>query len=359
MIIPDLKAANGVTSYAMNYYKKLDHEKICMDFAIYSDELLVEAYKREIESVGGRIFVLPSFFSFNHYSTCKKIIKEGNYDIIHDNSLHITLPLMMAAKSAKIPVRVLHSHSSKLGETLLKKIRNRAFLPLLRCLVTDYAACSEIAGRALFGNKSFIVIPNVINGEKYRFSVERRNYVRMKMNSTTKFVIISVGRLATEKNPFFAMDVIKESIKLDKNIEYWWVGDGPLYEQVQKYAEKIGINEHVRFLGSRTDVNDLYQAADCFLLPSLFEGFSLVTVEAQTAGLPCVISEAIPQEVIFRNEVKRVSLEMNEKIWAQCICKNVKGFDRSDGYDFNPYLDINAGRFMQDYYSNRCKRNEE
>lgn len=123
----------------------------------------------------------------------------------HDNILHISIPMMWCAKRQGVPVRILHSHSSKLGETRKKELRNRAFCPILRSLATDYLACSKIAGQMMFGNRKFTVLPNVIRAEKYRFDSAARENVRRKMNTQDRFVIGSVGRLAIQKNPFFAM----------------------------------------------------------------------------------------------------------------------------------------------------------
>ena len=354
MLVPDLKAANGVTSYAMNYFKKLDHKKIHMDFAIYSDELLVEDYKKEIEITGGKVFVLPRFFSFEHYAACKKIIKEGNYDIVHNNSLINTIPMMNAARCAKVSIRILHSHNSKMGETLKKEKRNQLFLPILKALSTHYAACSEVAGKAMFHKKKFVIIPNIIDGEKFKFSQEKRERVRKEMNIQDEYIIISVGRLAVQKNPFFALNVIKEIIKKDSNIEYWWVGDGPLQEQVKEYVNKLEIGNWVRFLGSRTDVCDLYQAADCFFMPSIFEGLGIICIEAQAMGLSCVISDVIPQLVDYTDLVERLTLSEDTSRWGMKILE--KKNDASNRLLYEKKLadsvfsDVGAGNYLGTWY---------
>ena len=196
----------------------------------------------------------------------RQILSDGRYDIIHDNTLHISIPMMWCAKRQGVPVRILHSHSSKLGETRKKELRNRAFCPILRSLATDYLACSKIAGQMMFGNRKFTVLPNVIRAEKYRFDSAARENVRRKMNTQDRFVIGSVGRLAIEKNPFFAMDVFECLQKQVPNAEYWWVGSGPLEKSVQDYVNQKGLSENVRLLGSRDDVTSLYQGMDLSLI---------------------------------------------------------------------------------------------
>jgi len=360
MVLVNLKAADGVASYAMNYFRKLEHEKIHMDFVIYSDEMLVEKYKQEIEAAGGNVFVLPRFSDvLKHYQVCKEIIEQGNYDIIHDNSLIITLPLMAVAKYAGVPVRIVHSHNSKLGETKVKEIRNRVFLPFLLHMANQYTACSKLAGAAMFGNEKFIVVPNVIDGKKYKFSEVKRNHIRECLNVKDKYLIITVGRLAKQKNPFFAMDVFKQVVEVNYNAEYWWVGDGPLQQQVCEYAEKIGISSKVKFLGSRTDVDELYQAADCFFLPSNFEGLPVTCIEAQANGLPCIVSDTISKEIVYTDLVEFVEIDSLEKWKKALLAVNLSKRTR-DEY-FKLYLQsafsINAGGvFLEKMYYGFLKK---
>lgn len=315
LLVPNLRVSNGVTSFVMSYFNHLDHDKVQMDFALYSDR--ETPYYEQIRKNGGKIFILPNIKKISqHIRVCNKILKEGNYDIIHNNTLHIALPMMFCAMQQGVPVRILHSHNSKLGETPQKEIRNKMLLPLLLALSTDYAACSELAGRAMFGAKSYTVIPNVISTEKYKFDSIKRNKVRAKMNAADKIVIGTVGRLAPQKNPFFAIDVFKEFLKLQPSAEYWWIGSGPLDKQVADYVEAQGLTKSVKLLGSRNDTVDLYQGMDVFFLPSLFEGLPVTGVEAQAMGLSMVVSDTVTNEMVYTSLVDYVSLDESPKIWA-------------------------------------------
>lgn len=316
MLVPNLQVANGVASFVMNYLRNLDRSAVQVDIASYQGGDSI--YYNEVENFGGKVFFLPGIKNVPaHIRACKKILSKGHYDIVHDNTLHISIPMMWCAKRAGVPVRILHSHNSKMGETPIKALRNKTFLPVLRSLATNYAACSQLAGRAMFGDREFTVIPNVIQTEKYHFDPIDRRHVRQSMNAQDKFVVGTVGRLAEQKNPFFAIDVFAELLKKVPNSEYWWAGSGPLQEQVKAYIDEKKLTKYIKLLGSRNDTVELYQGMDVFFLPSLFEGLSIVTVEAQAVGLPCVISDEIPPEAGYTDLIKRVALKQPKEFWAE------------------------------------------
>ena len=204
MLVPNLFVANGVASFVMNYLRNLNHDEVQVDIVSYKEGDSV--YYAEVEAAGGKMFFLPGIKNLpEHVKVCNKILSDGRYDIIHDNTLHISIPMMWCAKKAGVPVRILHSHNSKMGETPAKAFRNRFFLPALRSLATNYAACSQLAGRAMFEDQEFTVIPNVIQTEKYRFDPTMRKSVQQKMNATDKFVVGTVGRLAEQKIHFLQL----------------------------------------------------------------------------------------------------------------------------------------------------------
>lgn len=318
MLVPNLRVSNGVTSFVMNYFNDVNHQSVQMDFALYSDR--ETPYYETIKQQGGKIFILPDIKNLPaHIKACNKIFSEGHYDIVHDNTLHISIPMMWCARQVGVPVRILHSHNSKMGETPTKELRNKIFLPILRSLATNYVACSQLAGCAMFGKRKFTVIPNVIQTKKYWFSPGTRKHVRQSMNTQDKFVIGTVGRLSEQKNPFFAIDVFAFLLQKLPNAEYWWVGSGPLQEQIKNYVEKKKLSKYVRILGSRNDVLELYQGMDAFFLPSLFEGLPLTGIEAQAMGLPILASDRITDEMVYTDLVDYVALNEPPEIWAKYL----------------------------------------
>ena len=353
MLVSNLRAANGVASFAINYYKNLDHSKVQMDFALYSDR--ESTYYSLIEECGGKIFVLPSIKKMpEHIKACNEILERRAYDVIHDNTLHISIPMMWCAKQTHVPIRVLHSHNTKMGEKFGKEIRNKCFLPIIRGLATDNAACSIDAGKAMFGNRSFEVIPNVVSTEKYKFDMATRLKVRKLMKTTEKLIVGTVGRLAEQKNPFFAVDVFEKLLKRVPNVEYWWIGSGGLDNQVIDYVEKKNLSQNVKILGSRADVLDLYQAMDCFFLPSLFEGLPVTGVEAQAMGLPMVVSDTITKEMEYSDLIDYVGLNEKPEIWAEhlklALERTIEREKYSEKLKMSIFSDIGCGDRLLSIY---------
>lgn len=353
MLLHNLRVSSGVSSYVMNYFRAIDHSKIHMDFAIWRD--IQTPYYDEIKAEGSTVYVLPPMKKINaHIKECEKIISEGKYDIIHDNTLYISYPIMCSAKKYKVPVRMLHSHNSKLGETKSKDIRNRAFLPLLKYTATDYAACSKLAAQALIGNNSYDFIPNIVSGERLNYSLDKRNEIRKAMGAEGKIIIGSIGRVAAQKNPLFALDVIKEIVNRNQNVEYWWIGSGPMDDELKKGVIERKLDARVRILGSREDVPDLLQAMDIFFLPSLFEGLPITGVEAQAAGLPSVISASVTPEVVYTDLVEFVSLEKPIETWAEALERQITRVPDRRSYigelRNSPFSEIKAGEHLTQIY---------
>ena len=359
MLLPSLRVGSGVASFAIAYFRKIDKSKVHIDFACYSQKK--ESYAEEVESSGSKVFYLPPVFSLRkHIKTCREILQNGNYVIIHDNTLINSIPFMQVSKQF-VKIRVLHSHSSKLGETVLKAARNRIFLPRLRSLATDYAACSDLAARTLFGKRKYFLIPNVIDSGKFNFDVEQRKRIREQMNVNNKVIVGTVGRCASQKNPFRAFSIMEKVIQNNPDVEYWWVGNGPLLEQMKKYVTKKGLNNKIKLLGNRTDIADLYQAMDVFFMPSKFEGLGIACVEAQITGLPCVVSDVIPHSVAFTNLVKFISLSKTNIFWADNIIsasiKNEARRSYKTELANSCFSDENAGDRLKEYYE-RLLENE-
>ena len=357
MLVPNLRVSNGVASFAMSYYRKLDHSKIKMDFVSYKK--IDSPYISEIESNGDRVFFIAQMKHFvQHIRDCKAILNGEAYKIIHNNSLLVTLPLMKLSEK-KVPYRIIHSHSTQLGETPKRERRNRAFIPFLLRTANHYVACSTIAGEALFSDKPFEIIPDVIDVGKYRFDEETRREVRKRENCGDKVVIATVGRVTDAKNPFFAIDVIERVVEVHPEVEYWWIGSGALDSELKKYVSKKKLDEKVKLFGSSDDVNELYQAMDIFFMPSKFEGFGMACVEAETAGLVCVVSDVLTREVDVTGNTVFLNLEDSTESWANTIIKCLQqSTDRASAYqkvENSICSDLTAGERITDYYLSLLK----
>ena len=353
ILVPNLRVSNGVASFAMNYFKAIDHSAIHMDFAVYAD--IPSPYYDVIKEAGSTVYALPAVRHLKqHLRECRRILRQGNYDIVHDNTLINSLPMMMCAKQAGVPVRILHSHSSRLGETELREKRNKLFVPLLKKLSTDYAACSATAAASMFGSSPYFWIPNIVLEQNATFSAERRSEIRQKMGAgREKTIIGTVGRITPAKNPFFALEVINSLTTGRQDYEYWWIGSGAQDEEFRKKIAELG-NKNIKLLGSRDDAPDLYQAMDVFFLPSRFEGLPLTVVEAQAMGLPCVISDVITPEVDYTDLVKRVSPDEPVSVWVSALEKQAGRIgDRrpyTDELRNSEFTEHKAGERLDAYY---------
>lgn len=331
MIVPALNVANGVASVAMNYFRNLDASKYQIDFAVLHNT--ESPYIKEIESKGGTVYTLPSIKNFSeHIKCCRQIISFGDYDVVHDHSLTKTIPLMVCAKKAGVPVRILHSHSVFLSKSKVKAFLNALAFPFLKGQVNAFFACSDLTAKALFPSEDYFLIPNSIDVEKFAFSEDIRSTIRRKMNCEDKFIIGSVGRISSEKNPFFAVDVFQELLKRVPDAEYWWIGDGDLEESLRRYISDKGLEGSFKLLGRKNNVSEYYSAMDVLMLPSLFEGFPMTAVEAQDSGLPLLMSDRITKGVKLSERVYFLSLKDQPGTWAERLCQLQKThFSRLDG----------------------------
>lgn len=353
MVVPNIRSSSGVTRFVMNYYRNVDHSKIQIDFATL--QYRESPYYEEVEKCGSKVFNLGSLFRhpIKHHKNAKKVIAEGGYDIIHDNTLLQSVPVMKYAKK-KVPVRILHSHNTKMGETPVKEFLNRLLLPILIRKANYFSACSSKAGEAMFGKRPFTVIPNIIDTDDLLFDNSKREEVRSRENSSDKEIIGTVGRLAAQKNPFFAMDVMDEVLSRRPDAVYWWIGNGVLDEEVKKYVETKKNKDRIRLFGSRDDANELYQGMDVFFLPSIFEGFGLSCIEAEAVGLPCVVSTEFPSEVNVTGKVILIPLDKGIDHWAGRIidCIDEK-YDRAECNEIvkaSIYSKAGSGSVLSRYY---------
>lgn len=314
----------GVEAFVMNYYRELSRAEIQFDFLCMYGK---PAYAEEIRSRGGKLFYVPNIKRnyFGYVKSVKNILMRGNYDAVHVNMLsaaNIT-PLRLAKKYSSAKV-IAHSHNSSVPG-LIRSLMDKMNRPNVGKYADVKLACGEKAGRWMFGNQAFDagevrIIRNAIDVEKYLFSAVKREQLRKALGLEDKFVIGHVGRFETQKNHDALIDIFIEVLKRIPEAQLCLIGDGVLKSHIEEKVQQAGIGENVFFAGVREDVANMLSAMDLFLFPSLFEGLPFTLVEAQTNGLPCVISDTITEEVVInKNTVKKVPLEAGPDIWANAV----------------------------------------
>ena len=261
---------------------------------------------------------------FKYIKELKRLLKEGNYDIVHSNMNALSVFPLYAAKKAGIKIRIAHSHSTSNKKEWKKNIVKKLLRPFSKTYATHYFACSELAGRWLFGDKTFnagkvTIINNAVDLDRFKYNAELRREVRKELNLENELVIGHIGRFMPQKNHTFLIDVFSEFNKIVPQSKLLLLGDGPLFNEIVDKVETQGLKDKVVFAGVQEQPEKYYQAMDCFLLPSLYEGLPVVGVEAQMNGLPCFFSDGITAEAKILDSTIYLPLESNAKTWAKEI----------------------------------------
>lgn len=356
----------GSQAMVMNLYRAIDRNKVQFDFVIdYPNELY---FADEIKSMGGRIYVLP-VFKGNNYLEIRKawelFLKEHKeYRILHSHVRSYASLYLPIAKKYGLKT-IIHSHSTSSGNGFKSIVKRMLQVPLR--YQADYLfACSKESGEWLYGNnvvrkKNYFVISNAIDSSRFDFNEGKREKVRADLGVSDKHVIGHVGRMTDVKNHLFLIDIFSEICTIDKNAHLLLVGDGELRVQIEKKIFDKQLTDKVSIIGNVLNTEDYYQAMDVFVFPSKWEGLGIAVVEAQTSGLPCVVSDSVPKEVdIGAGLVTFFELSTGPKNWA-CGIKELYAVTRfkqaantkATGYDIKK----NA-LWMQDFYLNLIDADE-
>ncbi len=325
----------GVEAVVMNYYRHIDKSKIQFDFICDEDSTNIPY--EEIERLGGKVILIPPYQKlFRYHKELKRVLKEGNYKIVHSHINTLSVFSLFAAKCAKVPVRIAHSHSTTNKKEKKKNLMKQVLKPFSKLFATDYMCCSELAGRWLFGDKLYnegkiYLLNNAIDLQKFEYNEKIREEVRKELNIGEKtFVMGHIGRFVTVKNHKFLIEIFNEIYRENENSILLLAGQGPLKEKIEQKVKEMKLDKVVKFLGQRNDANRLYQAMDVFVLPSLYEGLPVVGVEAQAAGLLCIFSDDMTKETKVLETTTFLSLNEGEKKWADTICNATKQFERKN-----------------------------
>ena len=304
----------GVESVIMNYYRHLDRTKVQFDFICDEDSTRIPY--DEIKKLGGRVFLVPKYQKLPQYlEALEDLFCKNQYRIVHSNINTLSIFPLYAAKKAGVPVRISHSHSTSNAREWKRNIIKNILRPFSKKYATDYFACSELAGRYLFGNKTFDrgevkIIHNAIDLDKFKFDPEARKKLRKELNIDEKTIVIGhVGRFVQTKNHQFLIYVFKKYHNKNPNTKLLFIGTGPLEEKIKAKVKKLNLTDSVLFLGQREDINKLYSVMDVFCLPSLYEGLPVAGIEAQAAGLPCVYSDKVTIEADAANNAYYASIK--------------------------------------------------
>ena len=357
----------GVEAVVMNYYRNIDRNKIQFDFICDEDSTNIPY--EEISKLGGRVILVPPYQKMiKYHKKLKNILKNGKYTIVHSHINTLSVFSLFAAKCAGVPVRIAHSHSTTDKKEWKKNLIKLILRPFSKRYATHYFCCSELAGRWLFGNSEYnngnvFLLNNAIDLEKFKYNPKIRELKRKNMGINEDTLIVGhIGRFVEQKNHLYLIDIFYQVHKLIPNSILILAGQGPLERNVKEKVHILELDDCVRFLGQVTAPNELYQAMDVFVLPSLYEGLPVVGVEAQAAGLFCFFSDNMTKETKILPCTKFVSLSESALNWATIIVDSYNEQQRIDAEKYFSKKGYNIKKEavkLEEFYMKWNKKYEE
>lgn len=327
----------GVETWLLNVMRSIDRRRFEMHFVVHTARAC--AYDPEVRALGGRIMPCPSPSSspWRYGPALRRILREnGPYDVVHSHVHHFSGHVLGIARSAGVPTRIAHSHTDTSLEQAEAGVGRRLYLRTMRRWIYRHAtagfAASRLAAAALYGPRweadpRWRVLYYGIDLASFTEGVDRRRVRRALGLPEAAVVIGHVGRFVRQKNHGFLLRVAAEAARRDARVRLLLVGEGPLRTVMEREAERVGLRGLVVFAGARSDVPAVMRGAmDVFVFPSLWEGLGIVLLEAQAAGLPCVLSDAVPEEAdVSPARTRRLSLGAPVGEWARAVLDADRG----------------------------------
>ena len=318
--------SGGKKNLIMEYYRHIERDKLQFDFICDSDSEAIP--KEEIESLGGRVYIIPPYqHIFSNMKEMKRIFEENGYPVVHAWNSTMNLFPMYVAKRAKVPVRISESLSmahEKDWKTVLKKMLK----PMSKMFANKYMACGEDCGRFQFGDRLFDegkvdVFKTVVNTGFNDYDPVLREKTREEYGWKDKIVIGHIGRFTYQKNSVRMIEIFAAIAAKEEKAVLCLIGDGELKDEMMSRIKELGIEDKVCYLGRREDIQQFYNAMDCFILPSLYEGLPVVGLEAESCGLPMFFSTEVTREANACELGHFISLEESNEVWADEILKSI------------------------------------
>ena len=351
----------GIENFLMNIYRNIDREKVQFDFLIHQEEKQI--FEEEIISLGGKIFRIPSLGKVGHFRYLKELKEffqvHKEYKIVHSHYNTISGIILREAKKCGIKNRISHSHIAYPKYRFLEKIYKNYSKFFLKSNTTKMFACSNLAGEWLYGkNENYEVINNGIEANKYKLNEKIRIEKRKELKIEKEEIAIGhIGRLTEQKNHKFLIEIFSKLYNINNKYKLFIIGNGELEEKIREQIKALNLEKNIIMLGVRKDVNEILQAMDLFVFPSLYEGLPVTLVEAQGAGLKCFISDTVTKEIDLECGLTEfISLNRSSEEWAEIIDKN-KDYIRKDtieslkshGYDMTENAKNLENRYIELY----------
>ncbi len=333
----------GIESYLYQQYIHLDRSRVRYDFVNITGENKM-CYTDEIQSRGDVVYNVVSrhLSPLKHYFQIAKILiqNKNRYDavVLNANHLRYIFPILIS-KIVGIPVRVVHSHNAgdnrKCSFLVSAIIEFNKFI--MNNMATDFWACSKVAGNWMFEkDKPFKVIHNAVDLNALSYKPAIRKVVREKLGLDDKIIFANIGRVVPQKNHIRLIEIYNDIQQTVNNSVLLLIGDNTFdksyVEQVSSKINELGLSDKIIFLGQRSDAHDLMQAVDCILMPSLYEGLSVLLVEAQAMNVPCIVSDTVSRETDLSKNIIFVN-NKDSNAWKEASTFFLSKKDRNSNND--------------------------
>lgn len=330
----------GTDTFVVNLVKGLNKDRYDISVVLSISDEWLAAREPEVIAAGAKTFRTWGITGkglkgrFKHLCLLYKYLKREKPDVFQTNIDLFNGPNLFVARLAGVPIRICHSHNSMQEREASggRNIAVSAYQGLMRWMCWFFsnrrAGCSEEALDFLFEHKwksdtKALVVNNGIEIKRFRTGVNRKEKER-ELGVQKHYHILTVGRLSPQKNPRMIAECFVDLCKMRQDCDLIWVGIGDMENQLKEFLKEHDVLDRVYFLGTRDDVNELMQISDLFLFPSLFEGLGIVLIEAQAAGLPCLVSDTVPQ-MVDCGGCEFLSIQKEPLVWAESISRILDG----------------------------------
>ena len=348
----------GSQAMIMNLYKNIDRNRIQFDFIVDHPEY--DYYKETIEQLGGKIYTMPLFNGKNVKEVRKAwndfFVNHPEYRILHSHARSYASIYLPIARKHNVKT-IIHSHNTSNGKGISSIVKSVTQFPL-RFQSDFYFGCSRDAGLWLFGKKvvesdRFFVLNNAIDAKQFRYSKETREQYRKEFGLDDQKVYIQVGSLSDQKNHKFTIEVFARFCKEEPDCRLYIVGVGENKDDIEKQIKENGLENNIFLLGRRNDVSGLLQMADCYIMPSIYEGLSVAAIEAQASGIHCFLSDVVSKDVCVTDVCEFLPLEV--EAWVSALKEK---YERKDTYQqiVDAGYDIHdTAKWLTDFYEGLIK----
>lgn len=327
-ILVERWVGGGIENYLISHFEHMDLQEL--EIVIVTSAKETTFFDDRLEKLGIKMYELldkpagPFMRPIVLFKNLTSYLKKEHFDLIHINANNgVGLRYAKIAYKNDISRIIVHSHNSGTGKGIgrsIKLIGHYLGKKMYMNYPTEYWACSDLAAKWLFSStvvkNNYEFVKNGINTTEVSFNLEKRKTLRRELGIEKNYVIGSIGRLSEQKNHTYLLIFFADLLKARPEAKLLLVGSGELEKQLKSQAKELSISNNVIFYGSTNDVQMMLSAMDIFVLPSKYEGFPLVGIEAQCSGLETVVSDLVTKKLKLTKLVSFEPINNEDSNWV-------------------------------------------